>query len=130
MMHLDTHVVVWLFAGQLERFPKKACALLEDESLIISPMVCLELQYLYEIGRVTVPSAQIVQTLQASIDLHVSGAPFHEIAMEAISLSWTRDPFDRMIVAQATAEKATLLTKDTHIHSHYKRAFWEKPPRK
>ena len=38
--------------------------------------------------------------------------------------SWTRDPFDRMIVAQAALREAPLLTKDRVLHEHYDRAVW------
>jgi len=45
--------------------------------------------------------------------------------MEALPLDWSRDPFDRIIVAQAIANHdAVLLTADAHIRSHYRRAVW------
>ena len=53
MMYLDTHVVAWLFAGLRDRFPGRAQERLEAEDLAISPIVKLELQYLFEVGRVT-----------------------------------------------------------------------------
>jgi PIN domain nuclease of toxin-antitoxin system len=37
---------------------------------------------------------------------------------------WVRDPFDRLIVAQASANDAPLITKDEKIRRHYKRAIW------
>ena len=43
-MYLDTHVVVWLYAGLLDRFGAKATADLNREELIISPMVVIELE--------------------------------------------------------------------------------------
>ncbi|MEI9811179.1 MAG: hypothetical protein WDO18_00250 [Acidobacteriota bacterium] len=36
---------------------------------------------------------------------------------------WTRDPFDRMIVAQARLAKAHLITRDTIIQTHYPKAI-------
>ena len=39
--------------------------------------------------------------------------------------TWTRDPFDRVIVAQARLRGAPLLTKDRAIHAGYERAIWE-----
>jgi len=43
---------------------------------------------------------------------------------EHVSSEWTRDPFDRLIVAHAAANDARLLTKDEKIRRHYKRAVW------
>jgi PIN domain nuclease of toxin-antitoxin system len=35
-----------------------------------------------------------------------------------------RDPFDRLIVANAKAKDAPLVTKDPRIHRNYSRALW------
>ena len=51
MIHLDTHVVVWLYLAEVERLPARAREAIEAEDLEISPMVLLELQSLREIGR-------------------------------------------------------------------------------
>lgn len=37
-------------------------------------------------------------------------------------LAWTREPFDRILVAQAAVEKNILLTKDSAIRKHYDRS--------
>jgi PIN domain nuclease of toxin-antitoxin system len=39
--------------------------------------------------------------------------------------TWTRDPFDRIIVAQARLRGAPLLTKDRTIQTHHAEAFWD-----
>ena len=39
-------------------------------------------------------------------------------------LSWTRDPFDRLIVAQASLAGAPLVTKDRMIRKHFAKAAW------
>ena len=52
-IYLDTHVVLWLSEGLVERLPKAARRSIEENDLLFSPMVRLELQYLYEIKRCT-----------------------------------------------------------------------------
>jgi PIN domain nuclease of toxin-antitoxin system len=37
---------------------------------------------------------------------------------------WVRDPFDRLIVANAKAAGAPLVTRDERIHKHYSSALW------
>ena len=123
MIHLDTHVVAWLWAGDDRRL-KKIKRVLEANELIISPMVQLELQALCEIGRTRDSGQTVVAGLCESIGLRVSAVGFASVVDQAGTLSWTRDPFDRLIVATALAEGARLLTIDEAIRSHYARAFW------
>ena len=125
MIHLDTHAAVWLYAGHLSRFPPHCLELMEAEELAISPMATLEMQYLHEIGRITVQAPTIVENLRATVGLTVSTTPFHRVVAESLLLSWTRDPFDRLIVAQSQAEGVRLVTKDQIIRQHCPNAFWE-----
>ena len=39
-------------------------------------------------------------------------------------MKWTRDPFDRLITAQAALDDSPLLTKDDTIHTYYPEAVW------
>lgn len=127
MIHLDTHVVLWLYAGQVERFPDAVREALEVEALAISPAVLLELQYLHEIGRITVPGVRVVEDLRDRIGLGWAEAAFGEVVGKALGQSWTRDPFDRLIAAHALADDAELLTADRALRAHLPTAFWEAP---
>jgi PIN domain nuclease of toxin-antitoxin system len=124
VIYLDTHVVVWLYAGDLELLPQEVRELLEGEELVISPMVELELQYLYESGRTTQPGRVVVDTLDEEIGLARCGLPFGQVIAAALNQDWTRDPFDRVIVAQARARRLPLLTRDQTIRDHYREAIW------
>jgi|SRR5215831_9214124 len=124
MIYLDTHVVVWLYAGLTTRVRPAARHLLNASDLSISPMVFLELQYLYETGRTTERGATVVQDLSHRIGLRVYEEPFQHIIAPAIQQTWTRDPFDRIIVAQAALHQATLVTKDRAMRKPYPHAFW------
>jgi len=121
---LDTHVIIWLYAGEIERISKKARTLLETATLQITPMCLLEIDYLFETKKITVRSQPILRDLSERIDLQVSHSPFIEIVREASQLYWTRDPFDRLIVAQARLHKAPLLTKDRNLKKHYPLCVW------
>lgn len=126
MIHLDTHVVAWLYAGETERFPPVARRRLETADLRVSPMVVLELQYLFDIGRVLEPAGTVMRELARTLDLSLSTLLFTDVVEAALPLGFTRDPFDRLIVAQARVEDAPLLTKDESILRAYPRAFWER----
>lgn len=124
MIYLDTHVVVWLFAGERELLPQGVRDLLEGEELAISPMVELELQCLFESGRTNQPGRVVVDALDEEIGLSRCGLPFGQVIAAALDQSWTRDPFDRVIVAQARARRLPLLTRDQTIRDHYREAIW------
>ena len=49
---------------------------------------------------------------------------FSIIMQHALELNWTRDPFDRLIVAQAMAAGAALVTADHLIREHFVGAVW------
>jgi PIN domain nuclease of toxin-antitoxin system len=91
----------------------------------ISPMVRLELKYLYEIGRISELPDPIIANLGHFIDLRICQEDFNQLIGYSLSLDWTRDPFDRMIVAHAAVNGNILLTKDNRILANYPQAKWE-----
>ena len=125
MIYLDTHVVAWLYSGELDRLSPCAGERIEAEDVLISPMVVLELTYLYEIDRLLVDAPVIIGSLEATIGLRVCTLPFHRLVMEAALQKWTRDPFDRIIVANAVCAQSALLTKDRQILQHCQSAVWD-----
>jgi len=124
VIRLDTHVVVWLYQGQTERLSARAAERIETHSLVVSPMVQLELTYLHEIGRLTVSGAEILGDLGSRIGVQLSDASLAAVVHAAASLNWTRDPFDRLIVADALVASTELLTKDATIAAHCPLAVW------
>jgi len=124
MIHLDTHVLVWLYQGELERFPPAVRKALEIESLAVCPFVLLEIAYLGEIGRLRATADEIFRYLEEKMGLTLDTAPFAAVVKRAIAMNWTRDPFDRIIVAQAELAGVALVSKDETIRSHYANATW------
>lgn len=124
MILLDTHAALFLHAGELELFTSPTLTLLETEMLSISPMVLLEMDYLKEIGRINFDSRQILKDMKRDLEINVASNGWLEIILQASSLTWTRDPFDRIIAAQALYLETPLLTKDRAILDNCSRAFW------
>jgi PIN domain nuclease of toxin-antitoxin system len=125
LFHLDTHVVLWLFGDTDRTWPLRVRELLDGAMLRYSPMVELELGYLHEIGRVRVPPARVLGALEPVFALKPASEAFADVARIALTLSWTRDPFDRLIVAQAIAGGAGLITHDETIRANFAGAVWE-----
>jgi PIN domain nuclease of toxin-antitoxin system len=122
--YLDTHVVIWLFGGERHRLSSAATEQIRNEELLVSPAVVLELQLLHEIKRLRAVAVKVIERLSSEIGLAVCGLPFTSVLQHAVEQSWTRDPFDRLIVAQASANDAALVTKDGEIRGNYPRSIW------
>jgi PIN domain nuclease of toxin-antitoxin system len=122
--YLDTHVLVWLYYGELHRLSAAARDAVEGGDPVASPIALLEAELLHEIGRTRHTASAIGALLESEIGLRVCGLPFRDIVNHALKENWTRDPFDRLIVANAKAAGAALVTKDQRIRKHYSRAVW------
>ncbi|MCZ8121296.1 MAG: PIN domain-containing protein [Microcystis sp. LE18-22.4A] len=125
MIYLDTHIVVWLYAGLTAKLSDCAKHLINENELYILPIVRLELQYLYEIGRIPEKSDDIVLELVSCLDLKVCKKDFNLIINQSVIINETRDPFERLIVSNASVDNHILLTKDYHILNHYENAVWD-----
>jgi PIN domain nuclease of toxin-antitoxin system len=123
--YLDTNVVIFLHGGNATRLSGRAIEQIENADLLISAMVILELEMLYEKGAVKYPSSQILADLNQQIGMAVCQLPMAAIIHAAVQVKWTREPGDRLIVANAIANnKAPLVTSDRRIHEHYPNAIW------
>ena len=123
MIYIDTHIAVWLYAGQVEKLTEIAKEFLNENEIYISAVVRLELQYLNEIKRITDGANEIVSDLSNRIGLKICDKSFNSIINYSMDLVWTRDPFDRIIVANAALNNDPLVTKDRKILDHYEKAL-------
>ncbi len=125
MTYLDTHVVLWLYAQKGKGLSEKARQVIEEStSILISPMVLLEMDLLHEIGRISIGSSPIYHYLEQNMGLRACAKPFLNILKLASQQTWTRDPFDRIITAQAAIDQNILITKDSTIRQHYSQCAW------
>jgi len=122
-LFLDTHIVVWLFDKKLDLISAKSKELINEESVLISPMVKPELEYLYEIGKVKDRASAIIDYLYNKIGLKTDNVYLLDIINIAVTETWIRDPFDRLIVAHCKFYDAHLITKDERIRKNYFRVI-------
>lgn len=124
-IYLDTHTAVFLHAGELERLGTEGKRLIEANDLLISPMVLLEMNYLFELNKIRYNAKEIYSVLNGAFGVSLCTIPFADVGLQALDVTWTRDPFDRIIVAQAQVNQdATLITRDRTLHIHYRRCVW------
>jgi PIN domain nuclease of toxin-antitoxin system len=126
VIHLDTQIVAWLYLRKTRNLGDAAQKLLRRTSApMISPLVIVELEILTELGRISPPSVPaMIATLEEQIGLVQSDASMTAVSEAACRFAWTRDPFDRLIVANAMADGAKLITADQVILRHFDKAVW------
>ncbi|WP_408648883.1 type II toxin-antitoxin system VapC family toxin [Tumidithrix elongata] len=104
--------MLWLYVGERNKLSEFVQSAIEEESMLVcSSIVRLELQYLYEIGRITDKPDVIFADLSQRIGLSICKKDFGSIVDRALSISWTRDVFDRLIAAFATIRRSKYFTK-------------------
>jgi PIN domain nuclease of toxin-antitoxin system len=117
---LDTHLLLWA-AGEPRRLSKQARALIDnpDNELLFSAASLWEVAIKRGLGRkdFTVDARLLRRGL---LDNGYSELPInsdHVVATESLPLIH-KDPFDRILVAQATVEGVTLLTTDSLVSQY------------
>lgn len=123
MIFLDTHVALWLYA-EPKTIPGDVRNVLEGDDLFLSPMARMEISFLHEIGRLRDDPVAVIGFLERHLALTIEDSGWSRAAETACHLSWTRDPFDRLITAHAMVFGAELCTRDRVIREHYRKAFW------
>jgi PIN domain nuclease of toxin-antitoxin system len=123
MIMLDTHVAANLYEGRGTRLSTRTRGLLNSQPAYISPAVLFELEILHEIGRTRFGGLEVARYLTQELDIQTATEPFAAVVKEALALAFTRDPFDRLIVAHAALLKAPLVTFDERIQKHYRLAM-------
>lgn len=113
MILLDTNALIWLHQRHARARPLARLA----GRLHVSPATLLELQFLIEAGRLRLRRGAAVGDL-VSDERWVLDDPSAASWFEtAITIGWTRDPFDRLIVANARMRDWRLATGDLSLVS-------------
>jgi PIN domain nuclease of toxin-antitoxin system len=124
VIFLDTHVAIWIVGTETQRLSAKAAAAIRSsDSVVVSPIVVLEIQYLVEAGRLRQDTNAATSVL-ATAGIGIHDVSLAEVVSKATEVVWTRDPFDRLIVGHAITHEAALVTKDKNVLNHYPRAVW------
>lgn len=115
---LDTHFLLWIIADapRLAEFPW----LERYATWGVSPVSFLEVQYLSEVGKLTVRIDEFVETVGRDPRFLVDDVPLHNVIQQALSLGWTRDPFDRLLAAHSAARRTPLCSVDQLIRAHHR----------
>lgn len=110
-MLLDTHVLLWVMADDPSLSPRARATISRAEVVYASAVSLWEASIKASLGKLRVDQDRLVEQLQAA-------------GFEPLSITWAhaeavrhlpdihRDPFDRMLIAQAVSEPLKLMTAD------------------
>lgn len=120
---LDTHAALWWLSGD-ERFGEAAANALTDGSneVLLSAAVILEISIKRSLGKLDAPIG-LANTLLDAGAVALPVTIEHAAAVE--QLPWHhRDPFDRLLIAQAGVELATLVSRDAALGAYGVTVLW------
>ncbi|WP_256469011.1 type II toxin-antitoxin system VapC family toxin [Conexibacter sp. DBS9H8] len=113
---LDTHVVLWQLGGSRPLGTTAQQAIRDADELLFSVISFAEIGVKAALGKLSVPPDLGRHVRNAGI--HVLGlAPDHGLAVAELP-AHHRDPFDRLLIAQARSERLTLMTADPRIPAY------------
>lgn len=121
---VDTNVVIWMLAGNQRRVSKAARKALEDDrqSILVSAVTVWEIATKRSLGKLRAPQGW-AQTLPR---IGLEPLPVTALHAEAVErLPWHhRDPFDRLLIAQATVEEIALVSADAQLSAYDVDVVW------
>ena len=117
-MLLDTHFLLWLIveSPRLKKYPWLA----DRRPWSISPVSLLEIQFLHEIGRLKVDRVALAQALAVDPRFIIDDISLSVLIDSAVAVDWTRDPFDRLLVAHSLARRLEFCSADRMIRTHHR----------
>ena len=124
---LDTHALLWWISDDL-RLPQTVRDIISDRNseLYFSAAGCWEIAIKAQLGKITLPDKPDVflsdqLTLNSILSLPIqSSHALHVFNLPPLH----RDPFDRMLVAQAQLENMPIITSDALIALYEVKVIW------
>jgi len=124
---LDTHTFLWLLESpeKLSGAALDACKNLENE-LWLSTVVAWEIQIKNQLGRLTleVPLAEMIQSQRAANTVEMLPVELEHVLELGNLPPHHKDPFDRLLIAQARIENLHLVTGDGVIPQYEVAVLW------
>ena len=124
---IDTHVIIWFYEGD-KTLPKKLRKFLENqnENIYVSMISIWEISIKRSIGKLELKenTSTILQNCEKHWNI-INGFTAESLeSYENLPLHH-RDPFDRMLIAQAKTENLTIITKDANFSKYDVNILWK-----
>lgn len=115
---LDTHVFLWAVDNNPNLSPAAREAIVGGSNIVyISAATAWEISIKRTIGKLKIPESDYLEELRLHRFLPLSITTEHALAVENLP-PHHKDPFDRMLIAQALEEKLVLVTRDPRLKAY------------
>ncbi len=115
---LDTHAFLWAIDNNPRLSQKARDAIIDGNNVVfVSAATAWEIAIKKSIGKLKVPNGDYLQELKLHRFTPLDISTEHALAIENLP-PHHKDPFDRMLIAQAQVEKLTLVTGDPKIKAY------------
>ncbi|HEY9655195.1 MAG TPA: type II toxin-antitoxin system VapC family toxin [Crinalium sp.] len=124
---LDTHTFIWLDSNP-SRLSERVRSLLQDpnNTLLLSIVSIWEIQIKTQIGKLqlSIPLAELIESQRQANMIEILPISLsHVLALNHLP-PHHKDPFDRLLIAQANLESATFVSQDEILSSYSVQLIW------
>lgn len=124
---LDTHVFIW-WDSEPARLSSQALALCQDRAntVLLSVASVWEMQIKLQLGKLklSLPLAKVIESQERINNIEVLPIILaHVLALQNLP-AHHKDPFDRLLIAQANVEGAVLISGDPILAKYPVKLLW------
>jgi PIN domain nuclease of toxin-antitoxin system len=124
---LDTHAFIW-WDNDPAKLPPPVLALCSDpaNTVWLSVASLWEIQIKLQLGKLTLalPLANVVENQRETNALQILPITLEHVLALGHLPSHHKDPFDRLLIAQANAETMTLISHDPMLSNYPVKVMW------
>lgn len=115
---LDTHIFLWAVEDNPHLSLAARDAIIDGQNMVfVSAATAWELAIKRGIGKLTAPKGNYLEEIRLHRFTPLDITTAHALAVESLP-PLHKDPFDRLLIAQAQLEKLTLVTRDAKIMAY------------
>ena len=121
---VDTHALLWFLSDDPQLSPTAKATMESSETVLLASAACIwEMAIKAGLGKLKVP-ADLPSILDEQGFATLDVAAQHAWAVADLPLSDHRDPFDRLLVAQALVERLGVISNDTQLDQYGIKRHW------
>ncbi len=113
---LDTHLLLWALAVP-SKLPASARKLIDKSEVYVSAVSIWEISIKAALGKLLASSSEVLAAIEPAGFSHLPITGEHAAQVAALALHH-KDPFDRLLVAQAISEPMRLLSNDEVLRAY------------
>ena len=123
----DTHTFLWWDSDPRQLSPQALAACQDPaNTLLLSVASVWEMQIKLQLGKLnlSLPLAEVIESQQQTNNIHVLPIELAHVLALANLPAHHKDPFDRLLIAQANSEDAALVSSDPRFKGYPVKLLW------